>query len=117
VAASDLIVISLPKDRIREASRQIVTARFRDRATAADVTPTNVQWRLDDPDTGCEIAGWTSETPGTSVSITTTPTHNTCKGCRPIERRQLTVAADYGLATQFVESAVYEIRNIGAISL
>lgn len=110
---TDQIVFVYRKDRWKENSRVPVTARFLDRASADEVTPTNVRYRLDCLTTGKQIADWTSATPGETVNITITPTQNAMQSdCNVRERKQLTVAADYGLSTEFRESLVYEIENI-----
>ena len=88
-------------------------ARFRDRATADEVTPPNVYYGLDCLTSGAVLANWTSVTPGETVNITVTPTQNKIQNsCNPCERKQILVAADYGLATQFVESIDWEITNL-----
>jgi hypothetical protein len=106
-------VPAVSSERIADSSALSITARFR--ASGADVTPTNVYYRLDDPDSGEQLADWTSATPGTTAVISTTSSHNTARRCKPIERRQLTVMADRGLSTQFAETYLYEIRNNAAI--
>jgi hypothetical protein len=112
MAASDQITFNLPKDRIGEGSRLIVTARFRDRATSAAVTPTNGYYRLDCLTTDREIVDWTAGTATTSMAVTLTPTHNTLQSqCNVRERRRLTVAADYGLSTQFIAHVDYDVEN------
>lgn len=108
---TDQIVFTYRKDRWKENSQVSVTARFL--ADAAAVTPTNVHYRLDCLTTGTKLADWTSATPGETVDITITPTQNAMQSdCNVLERKQLTVAADYGLSTEFRESWVYEIENI-----
>lgn len=114
---TDQITFSLSKDTWKERSQIVVGARFRDRATAVEVTPTNVKYRLDCLTTGIAIADWTSVTPGETVSITVTPTQNAIQNaCNLHERKQLTVAADHDLATQFVDSIDWEITNLQGLS-
>lgn len=115
MAAADQIVFRFPRDRIKERSALTVVARFRDRATDADVTPTNVSYRIDNLSNGAEILDWTSIATGTTVSIVTTPDQNECKVRDEWQRNLLTVAADYGLSTQYVETFEYEIRNLGLV--
>lgn len=108
--ALDLITFAGPTE-ITERSSTTITARFRDKAAFADQTPTNVYWRLDD-EAGCQIADWTSVTPGTSVAIAVTGEQNANLNCaRQVERKTLTVMADRGLATQFASSFSYGVRN------
>ena len=93
-----------------ERSALTVTARFR--ASGADVTPTNVYYRLDAED-GCQIADWTSATPDTEVDIAITAEQNRILNClRPSEAKVLTVMADRGLAGQFAQTWRYEVRNL-----
>lgn len=114
---TDQIVFTLAKDSWKERSQIVVGARFRDRALADEVTPTNVKYRLDCLTTGQPIADWTSVTPGETVSITVTPTQNAIvNACNRYERKQLMVAADYGLSTQFVDSIDWEITNLQGLS-
>lgn len=110
---TDQILITMRKDRWKESSSVTATARFRDRASADEVTPTNVYYRLDCLTTGKALTDWTSATPGETVDITITPTQNAMQSdCNVRERKQITVAADYGLSTEFRESLVYEIENV-----
>lgn len=112
MAASDQITFNLPKDKVGEGSRLIITARFRDRATSAAVTPTNGYYRLDCLTTNTEIVDWTAGTATTSMAVTLTPTHNSLQSeFNKVERKRLTVAADYGLSTQFVDHVDYDVVN------
>ncbi|MGH8235428.1 MAG: hypothetical protein ACREXP_00210 [Steroidobacteraceae bacterium] len=109
----DQIVFSSSAECIAEGSRLNVVAKFRDSIARADATPTTVHWTLRDPDDCREIVPQTSVTPGTSVTLVTSGTNNTT--CRRDERREVTVIVDKGLATQFVATYVYQIKNLGAI--
>jgi hypothetical protein len=112
MAASDQIVISQRKDHIGEGSRHVLTATFRDRATAANVTPTNCYYRLDCLTTGREVLDWTSVSADDVITLTITPTQNTLQSqCNSEERKRVTVAADYGLSTQFVDHIEYDVEN------
>lgn len=115
MAAVDQIVFRFPRDRINERSSLTVIARFRDRATEADVTPTNVKYRIDNLSSGAQILDWTAVTPGTEVSIVTTPDQNDCTVRDETQRNMLTVAADYALATQYNETFEYTLRNLGLV--
>jgi hypothetical protein len=109
--ALDQIVFSGLR-QVNERSALTVTARFRDRAAVADVTPTNVYWRLDD-ENGCQLADWTSVTPASQVSIAVPAEQNRILNCtKPVEQRTLTVMADRGLATQFTVAYYYSVRNL-----
>lgn len=112
---TDQITFSLRKDTIKERSQLIVTVNFRTRATASATTPTNVRYRLDCLSTGKEIADWTAATPGTTATITISPDQNAIQGDGLRERKQLTVAADYGLSTQYTETLEYWVQNIRGI--
>ena len=110
----NLIAFSTPTLKVQERSSMAVTARFRDRA-AADVTPTNVSYRLDSAEGNwgnCELLGWTSGTPGTTLAITITPEQNRIlNDARALETRYLTVASDKGLSTEYRETLRYQVRN------
>lgn len=110
MTAATAIYFSTATRKVNERSSMLVTARFRDRATNLDVTPTNVRYRLDGE---CgEITGWTTATPGTTAAITLTSAQNAIlNDTRTLEERTLSVAADYGLSTQFIESMTYQVRN------
>lgn len=111
------ITFSIAKDTWREQSAVPVTVRFRDRALADEVTPTNVKYRVDCLTTGVPLLDWTSVSPGETVSITITPTQNAIQNDRNThERKQLMVAADYGLSTQFVEAIDYEVTNMRGLN-
>jgi hypothetical protein len=110
MTAATAIYFSTPTRKVNERSVMTIVARFRDRSAGTDVTPTNVRYRLDGE---CgEILGWTTATPGTTATITLTPAQTAVlNGSRNIETKTLSVAADYGLATQFVESMDFQVRN------
>jgi hypothetical protein len=104
------IYFSTPTRKINERSSMVIVARFRDRSAGTDVTPTNVKYRLDGE---CgEILGWTSLTPGTTATITLTPAQTAIlENSRALETKTLSVAADYGLSTQFINSMTFQVRN------
>lgn len=113
---ADQIAFQQRKDHIRESSRHVVTAYFRDRATAAASTPTNVRYRLENLTTGEMIVDWTAASAASSVDITITPTQNALRDqCHREETMELSVAADYGLSTQYIESTTYTIENVRAV--
>lgn len=116
MAAADQIVFTYPRDRINERSSLTVVARFRDRATDADVTPTNVKYRLDNLSNGQEILDWTSAVTGTTATIVITPDQNEHKCQSEWQQMLLTVAADYGLAGQHNETFRYAVRDLGLLS-
>lgn len=116
MAAPDQIVFTYPRDRINERSSLTVVARFRDRATDADVTPTNVKYRLDNLTTGAEVLDWTSAVTGTTSTITITPDQNEHRCRSEWQQMYLTVAADYGLAGQHNECFTYWVRDLGLLS-
>ena len=113
----DSITFTANSRRINERSILAVTARFRNLASAADVTPTNVKYRLDDLGTGWPITDWTTVTPGTTATITLSAAENAIRNCtRDTERKQLVVASDYGLSTQFLAVFEYDVRNLQGVT-
>lgn len=107
--STDQIVFSSRRDRISEGSGITVTARFLDAGAAT--TPTNVKYRLDNLDSGITGADWTTVATGQTASIAIAGSTNECRTQLPIEQWQLTVAADYGLSSQYTETFIYEVRN------
>lgn len=110
MTAATAIYFSTPTRKINERSAMTVVARFRDRATNADVTPTNAKYRLDSE---CgEVTGWTALTPGPTATISLTSTQTQIlNGIHALQDMVLSVAADYGLAGQFIETMPFQVRN------
>lgn len=114
--AADFIELTANTSKVVEGSSLVVTARFRNQASNADVTPTNVNYRLDEPVSRCVIQDWTAVAPGTSVNISLTADNNRVRNClTPLERRLLTVSSDYGLATQYRQSFSYDVKNLPGV--
>jgi hypothetical protein len=74
--------------------------------------PTTLQYRVDNPETGCVIVDWTTISPASSATITVTGSQETLTGCQYRSRRQLTVRSDAGLSTVAVATHDYWIRNV-----
>lgn len=114
--AADFISFSANTQKITEGASLVVTASFRNQAANTAVTPTNVNYRLDEPVSRCVIQDWTAVTPGTSVAISLTADNNRVRNClTPVERRQITVSVDHGLATQYRDSFSYDIKNLTGV--
>ncbi len=113
----DQIVFFQRKDHVRERSQHVVTAKFKDRSTAALTVPTNIRYRIDDLTSGVAVLDWTSVSADDEITLTVTAVQNAlrCQGARE-ELRQLTVAADYGLATQYVDSVTFTVENLVGVS-
>ena len=110
---TDQVQIQIPRPKVREGSAFTATAYFRDRATSAASTPTSIKYRVDCLTTGRTLTDWTTVSAASSATIAITSTNNAIQA-RGTESKQLTVAADYGLATQVTESAVWEVEDNGA---
>lgn len=80
------------------------------------VVPTTLRYRVDDPETGCEILGWTTATPASSSTITITSSQNTLSSCESREHRQLTVEVDHGLPTACVATRDYWVRGLVGVT-
>lgn len=107
------VEIIIPRTKVQEGSAFTATAYFRDRATSLASIPTNAFYRIDDLTTGGALQGWTSLTPAGSIDIPVTATHNSVQNnIYERERRQLTVAADYGLATQVRQVVLWDVTNL-----
>lgn len=90
--------------RISEGNTVAFVASFYDDSsdTWSASTPTSIRYRLDDPETGREVIGWTSVTPASSATISIPGTSNTSD--RAQELREITVQANANLSTQTVVS-------------
>lgn len=73
--------------------------------------PTTVRYRLDNPETGCEIIGWTSATAASTVAISIPGTSNTLTTCRDQEPRELTVEVNAGLSTQYRKTRRFHVSS------
>jgi hypothetical protein len=78
------------------------------------VVPTTLRYRVENPETGAEIVGWTTVTPDDETTITVT--QNTLSGCEPEERRALIVEADHGLSSCDVAMRNWWIRNLAGVT-
>ena len=114
---TDQIVFFQRKDRVKESSQHVLSVTFRDRATAANVTPTNIRYRIDDLNSGQAVLDWTSVSADDEITITITPTQNALRDqSRVCEVREVVVAADYGLATQYIDSVQYTLENLRGVT-
>lgn len=112
----DQVSISIPRPSVQEGSAFTATARFRDRATAAASTPTNIKYRVDCLTTGVALQALTTVSAASSASISVTATHNAIQDqSNRYETKQLTVVGDEGLSTQVRETATWHVRNIDRI--
>lgn len=112
----DLITFKGPSEA-RERSAITIRAAFRDASALVNVAPTNIYYRLDDDSSGIVLADWTVKTPPTLptnyVDIVITPEQMRCLNeSRELERKTLSVMANRGLATQFVASYTFAMRNL-----
>ena len=104
--------IKLPEPSYKEKSSFALTVYFRDSADAAEA-PTTVDYRIDDIDRRESITGWTSVTPGVSVSITVTANENRMLNHSFLrEKRQITVSADKGLDGETRDTIQWYVENI-----
>lgn len=113
IESVDQIEIIIPRPKVQEGSAFSAVAYFRDRATSAASVPTSAKFRVDNLTTGAELAGWTSLTPAASITIPITSTYTAIAStCNTRESVQLTVAGDYGLATQVRNAVIFTVENL-----
>jgi hypothetical protein len=113
----DQITFFQRKDHIREASQHVINVKFKQRSDATLVVPTNISYRIDCLTTGAVILDWTSVSADDEVSITITPTQNALQSqCNAYEKRQVTVAADRSLSTQFLDSTEFTLENVRGVT-
>lgn len=113
---TDQIVFFQRKDHIREGSQHTVAVSFKDRSTAALVVPTNIRYRIDDLTTGAAVLDWTAVSADDEITITITATQNALQWQGRDSVRELTVAADYGLSTQFIDSVRFTLENLQGVT-
>lgn len=105
----------LVRSTINERSSFNVVAQFWDDSTdswAADA-PTTVHYRIDDAYAG-QVRNWTSIAASTSVIVPVDSSDTQIyDDTKDIERRTLTIKADSGLSTQYQDSWVFYVRNLG----
>ena len=111
--AVDQIALSIPETKVKEGSSFTATAYFRTRSTGVATTPTSIKYRLDCLTTSTELADWTTVSAASSATIAITATHNAIQSAgNDFEMKQLVVATDYGLSTQYVESVQWQVQNL-----
>jgi hypothetical protein len=104
------IVFSTPSRKINERSSAVVVARFRGQATNADIAPSNAKYRLDG-ERG-EILNWSDLAPGLTAVIVITSAQTAISGSsRASEKITVSVAADFGLPTQFIDTLTIQVQN------
>jgi hypothetical protein len=110
---ADQVEIYLPKTLVNERSQLVATARFRTRSSAAASTPTTVHYKLSSLQTEEVIRDWTSISAASEVTVTITAADNKIlDNTKPLQRVELLVAADRGLATEAIGRAVYQVKNV-----
>lgn len=105
----------IARNSIKERSSFTVTAKFYADTTDPWVltAPTTVKYRVDCLETGYPVRDWTTLTAGTSVSIPIASSDTQIfDNTHRRERKQLTVKADDGLATQYQESMSWQVVNL-----
>lgn len=113
----DQIVFFQRKDHIRESSQHTLDVKFKQRSDASLQVPTNIRYRIDDLTTGVAVLDWTSVSADDEITLTITPTQNAMQDqCNRKEVREVVVAADYGLSTQYLGSVTYEVENLRGVS-
>lgn len=112
---ADQIVFFQRKDHVKEGSQHVIAVSFRDRATAALTTPTSIKYKVTDLRSGDVVTDWITVSADDEITLTITPTENAlrCQG-EAYETREVAVAADYGLATQFIDTVCYRVENTAA---
>lgn len=106
---------------IREGEYLPITVRFQD-AQWLPKTPNPIHYRIDCNTTGQVILDWTDLDPslvatdGTIVVTVTSGQNAIISSDNPMERKELTVEANYGLPNQFVDSYQWNVKNIQGIT-
>lgn len=96
---------------------QTVTVSADFRADGAAVLPTTVHYQVECESSHATLVPWTSVAPATSVEVAVPGTLNVLRNqARRRERKVVTVVADRGLSTQYVNAIQYDIANLTAIA-
>jgi hypothetical protein len=74
-------------------------------------TPTTLRYRVDDPETGCEILAWTAGSAASSQTVNVT-----ASGVCGREKRRLTIQSDVGLTTAAVASRDYYVTGTDGLT-
>jgi hypothetical protein len=107
----DLIAFSGPRQATNRSAIAIDVV-LRNRTGRVPATPANFYWRVDEITSGREIQGWTSVTPDSQITLNITADQNTMRqNSRSFERRQIIIATDFGLDTQYLQTMTYDLRN------
>lgn len=107
---------------LKERSAGTFRVSFRDQDANTNVVPTNCYYRLDDDGTGMVLTEWTPLSPMPVLPINyldipiTAEQNRNIISSKEIERKTLSVMANRGLATQFVGTYGYSIRNLSWVS-
>jgi hypothetical protein len=113
----DQVVFFQRKDHVRESSQHTINVSFKTRSTAALTIPTNIRYKITDVHTGYVVLDWTAVSADDEITLTITPTQNALQNQdRTYEIREVAVAADYGLSTQFIDTVTYRIDNVMAVT-
>jgi len=76
------------------------------------ITPSSVQYRIDEALTGQEIRDWTSATPGSPTVITLSAADNECLLDLAEETHRVTVKAGYGVGKQITAEYSLTVKNL-----
>lgn len=111
----DQIVFFQRKDHVKESSQHTIDVKFRQRSDASLQVPTNISYKITDS-YGCTVLDWTTVSADDEITLTITASQNALRDqCKPYEVREVAVAADYGLATMFVDTCCYTLENTQAV--
>ncbi len=106
--------IQIPKLEYNEGTAFTATAYFRDgEASSASST---AKYRVDCLTTGEVLTDWTTLTPAVSIAISITSTNNAIQeNSNKYEKKQITVSANHGLATQYRVKKTWNVKNNTAV--
>lgn len=108
------IAFSLDRRTVNEDTSTVIGVKFRQDEAAT--IPTSIMYRIDDLNTGAILHDWSSISPASEVSITVTPAQNAIQNdFHGYETRQLLIAADYALDSQYVDAITWNVRNLSGV--
>ena len=100
--------------RFNEGTNLVVTVNFRSDGVAT--VPANVHWKLRNLTNDSTVVDWTAVAAGSEVSIDISAAHLAIiDDDNQREVQELTVAANYGLASQVPETIRWNVVNLSAL--
>lgn len=101
-----------PLDTINERTTAVVTVNFYDE-DGLPVTPDSARYRIDAPNEGLNILGWTAIDPlDPAPDLVITASQNACRSTAPWSERVVTVDWTYAISKSGTAEYRYRVKNL-----